>query len=113
MLKRNKKNKSVTEYEHGIGLEPASKAIIGSQEVPFIYEDRLSEKQVVDGLMKLYEYGPQKREDLGKAGMEHVAKNYNFEQFAKKWEEVITGVHETCGSWENRKNYKSWELKVI
>lgn len=113
MLKRNKKSKAVTEYEHGIGLEPASKAIIGSQEVPFIYEDRLSEKQVVDGLMKIYEYGPQKREDLGKAGMKHVSENYNFEQFAKKWEEVMIGVHETYGSWENRKNYKSWELKVI
>ena len=25
----------------GIGLEPVSKAVVGSQEVPFIYEDRL------------------------------------------------------------------------
>ena len=31
----------------GIGLEPTSKAIIGSQEIPFIYEDRLSEEVVV------------------------------------------------------------------
>jgi glycosyltransferase involved in cell wall biosynthesis len=113
MEARNRKNKAVTEYEHGIGLEPASKAMIGSQEVPFIYEDRLSEKQVVDALMKMYEYGPEKREELGKAGHEHIMANYNFEKFAQKWEEVMTNVYEKHGSWENRKNYKSWELKAL
>ncbi len=113
METRNRKNKAVTEYEHGIGLEPASKAMIGSQEVPFIYEDRLSEKQVVDALMKMYEYGPEKRNELGKAGYEHIMANYNFENFAQKWEEVMTNVYEKHGSWENRKNYKSWELKTL
>ena len=113
MLKRNSKAKSVTEYAHGIGLEPASKAIIGSQEVPFIYEDRLSEGQVVDALMKMYEYGSEKRAELGKAGRQHVLDNYNFEDFAKKWEEAMVNVHEKYGSWENRKGYKSWEMKAV
>jgi glycosyltransferase involved in cell wall biosynthesis len=112
-LKRNKKAKPVTEYEHGIGLEPASKAIIGSQEVPFIYEDRISEKQVVDALMKMYEYGKDRRNELGAAGREHVMKNYNFKDFAKKWEEILVDAHENYGSWDNRKNYKSWELRVV
>jgi len=113
MLKRNKKSEKVVEYEHGIGLEPSSKAIIGSQEVPFIYEDRLCEKQVVDAFMKMFEYGPEKRAELGRAGREHVIKNYNFENFAKKWEEILVNAHEKYGSWENRKNYKSWELRAI
>jgi len=113
MLKRNSTKKPVTEYEHGLGLEPASKAIIGSQEVPFIYEDRLSEQQVADALMKMYEYGPEKRSELGKAGREYILKNYNFENFAKKWEEIMLNIYEKHGSWENRKNYKSWELRVI
>ena len=112
-LKRNKSTKPVTEYEHGIGLEPASKAIIGSQEVPFIYEDRISEKQVVDALMKMYEYGKDRRNELGAAGREHVMKNYNFKDFAKKWEDILVNVHENYGSWDNRKNYKSWELRVV
>ena len=28
----------------GIGIEPTSRAIIGSQDIPWIYEDRLSEE---------------------------------------------------------------------
>ena len=113
MLKRNAKAKSITEYEHGIGLEPTSKAIIGSQEVPFIYEDRLSGNQVSDALLMMYEYGPEKRAELGRAGAEHVEKNYNFTTFAKRWEEILLETHKKCGSWENRKNYKSWELRAV
>ena len=113
MLKRNNKAKKVVECEHGIGIEPASKAIIGSQEVPFIYEDRLSGKDVTNALVKMYEYGSDKRAELGKAGRQHVLDNYNFENFAQKWEEILLKTYEKHGSWENRKNYKSWELMAV
>ena len=94
MLKRNIKSKPVTEYEHGIGLEPSSKSIIGSQEVPFIYEDRLSPKQVSDALLMMYDFGLEKRRQLGSAGREHVLKNYSFEKFAEKWEKILLDTHE-------------------
>jgi glycosyltransferase involved in cell wall biosynthesis len=113
MLKRNKEAGLFTEYEHGIGIEPSSKAIIGSQEVPFIYEDRLSGESVSEALLKMYEYGAEKRAELGAAGRKHVEENYNFENFAKKWEKIITDTHRKNGSWENRKNYNSWELIAV
>tara|TARA_R110002153_G_scaffold34002_6_gene102089 strand:+ start:970 stop:2310 length:1341 start_codon:yes stop_codon:yes gene_type:complete len=110
MVKRNSKAKKIVEYEHGIGIEPASKAIIGSQQVPFIYEDRVNGKDVSVAIMKMYEYGKEKRETLGSQGREHVMKNYNFESFSKSWEDLLIETHNECGSWEDRKNYKSWEL---
>jgi len=113
MLKRNSKAKAVTEYEHGIGLEPTSKAIIGSQDVPFIYEDRLSGKQVADALMTMYKYGPEKRKELGKAGRKHVLENYNFEKFTEQWKKILTDTHEKHGSWDTRKNHKFWELREV
>jgi len=113
MLARNKKSKNVTEYEHGIGIEPVSKSIIGSQEVPFIYEDRVNGEAVADALLTMYEYGPEKRAELGAAGRVHVEKNYNFAKFAKKWENILLDTYKKHGSWENRKNYKSWELRTL
>ena len=110
MLERNKNNKGVKLYEHGIGIEPASKAIIGSQQVPYIYEDRISGDDVVEALMMMYELGKDGREELGQNAIKHVAENYSFESFAKSWDEFITEIHEKHGSWENRKNYKSWEM---
>ena len=110
MLERNNVSNRVVEYEHGIGLEPASKAIIGSQDVPFIYEDRVSGKDVSDAMMKMYNYGRENRKKIGEKGRAHVMGKYNFKNFAKKWEELLLDTHAKNGSWENRKNYKSWDL---
>ena len=112
-LNRNNKSDSVTEYEHGIGIEPSSKAVIGSQEVPYIYEDRTQSESVSGALMTMYEYGPKKRAELGLAARKHVQKNYSFENFAKKWDEILTEVHDRCGSWDTRKNYNSWEIRKV
>ena len=97
----------------GIGIEPASKAIIGSQQIPWIYEDRVSEGDVVDALFKLYSMSKEERQALGKSGREHVMNNYNFDQYTKRWEELLLDVHERHGSWSTRKGYKSWELIEI
>ena len=114
IVKRNAKLQGkLIEYEHGIGLEPASKALIGSQEVPYIYEDRVNKDQVVNALMTMYEYGREKRLELGKAGREHVEHNYNFEKNMEKWKNILLETYEKHGSWETRKNYKSWEIRKI
>ena len=94
----------------GVGIEPSSKAVIGSQQVPYIYEDRISEAQLVNALKKVYNMTTEEREALGAAGREHVLKNYGFNNFEKKWERVIDGVVEKYGSWDTRKHYNTWEM---
>jgi glycosyltransferase involved in cell wall biosynthesis len=89
----------------GIPLIPESKAVIGSQDVPYIYEDRLSEGQVVSALEKMLVMTKEERRDLGLKGREHVLKNYNFENFEQQWVDLILDIHERYGSWENRKGY--------
>tara|TARA_Y100000310_G_scaffold294001_1_gene324066 strand:+ start:742 stop:2007 length:1266 start_codon:yes stop_codon:yes gene_type:complete len=94
----------------GIGLEPCSKAIIGSQEIPYIREDRLNKEEFIGALVEFYNMSPEQRKKLGERGRDHVMMNYNFENFEKKWVEKMLEIHEDYGSWENRKGYKSWEL---
>ena len=97
----------------GIGLEPTSKTIVGSQEVPFIYEDRLSKEPVVDALYRLYMMSEEQRKELGLKGRKHVEKNYNFDDFIKTWDEILTKVHEDHGSWETRNRKQNWTLKEV
>jgi glycosyltransferase involved in cell wall biosynthesis len=97
----------------GVGLEPASKVIIGSQAVPYIHEDRVSKKDFLDALNKMYKMSPEEREELGRRGRQHVDTNYNFEKFGQQWVDFMTRVHEESGSWETRKNYKSWKWKTL
>jgi len=89
----------------GIGLQPASKCIIGSQDVPYIYEDRISKGHFMSALNKIYHMSPESRREMGMKGREHVLKNYNFETFNKQWVELMDSVVEKYGSWENRKEY--------
>lgn len=112
MLERNKKN-PVTVYSNGIGIEPVSKAIIGSQQVPYIYEDRLRKEHFLEALEKFLNMEPELRRDMGLNGQKHVRKNYSFSNFEKAWVDTLTEVHEKFGSWENRKGYKTWEIRSL
>jgi glycosyltransferase involved in cell wall biosynthesis len=97
----------------GVGLEPASKSVIGSQDIPYIFEDRLRGDDVVDALEKIYNMSPEEREELGAKGRAHVDKNYSFEKYGQKWVDTIDGIVEKHGSWESRKGYKSWSFKEV
>ena len=97
----------------GMGLEPASRAVIGSQEVPYIYEDRVSKEDFHHALTVMYTMDKETRNKLGFEGRKHVLKNYNFENYTKKWVEIFDNVIEKHGSWDKRRNYQSWELREI
>jgi len=89
----------------GIPLLPSSKSVIGSQDVPYIYEDRIDKSQFMSALSKIYDMGPVERRKMGMAGFKHVQKNYNFHNFKKTWVDFMDKIHEEEGSWENRKGY--------
>lgn len=97
----------------GFGIEPSSKAVIGSQDVPYIYEDRISKEGFIAAMMKFYNMTPEERLKMGKEGRQHVLDNYGFSQYAGLWHQTFNKVFDKFGSWENRKNYKKWELIEI
>ena len=97
----------------GVGLEPNSKAVIGSQDVPYIYEDRVSKEDFHAALKKIHEMSREERKALGERGRQHVLKNYGYDEYCDKWVEIIDGVCEKNGSWEDRKNYNSWSLTKV
>jgi len=105
----------VTDGENwfGIGLEPTSKSIIGSQDVPYIYEDRLSKDDFVNALLEIYNMSPEDRAQLGKLGRQHVVTNYNFDDYRRRWVEIMDETIEKHGSWQTRKNYKPWNFMEI
>ena len=97
----------------GVPLVPSSKSVIGSQQVPYIYEDRLNKDQFISALHKIYSLSNEQRREVGLLGRKHVETNYNFENFAQTWVDVMTKIHEECGSWENRKNYDGIHFEEV
>lgn len=97
----------------GFPIYPTAKSVIGSQQVPYIYEDRISKEQLHAALDKMYVLSKEERYEMGMNGARHVEENYNFENFGKKWVDLMLKVHEKHGSWETRKNYNGITFEEI
>ena len=97
----------------GFGIEPTSKSVIGSLQVPYIYEDRISQEDFNAALKKAMSWSPKAYEKMIRQGMNHVKKNYSFENYQKKWVELMDEIVEKHGSWDTRKNYDRWHLLEV
>jgi glycosyltransferase involved in cell wall biosynthesis len=97
----------------GWGIQPSSKTIIGSLQVPYIYEDRIGQADFEKTMNKALKLPKTKYKKMSDAGMAHVRDNFSFEVFEKQWIEFIDRVVEESGSWETRKNYKRWHLMEV
>ena len=97
----------------GFGIKPSSKTVIGSLQVPYIYEDRISQRDFEKTLTKALNLPSKKYRQMASQGKKHVSKNYNFKNFEKSWVELMDSITEQLGSWQNRKGYKAWHLMEV
>lgn len=96
----------------GIGIQPSSKAVIGSQQVPYIYEDRISKEDFISALHTIHEMSDEDRETLSQKCRNHVMTNFNPQVLLAKWDTLLTQLYNESGSWETRKHPR-WTLKEI
>ena len=97
----------------GIGIQPSSKAIIGSLQVPYIYEDRIGQKDFEKAMNAALTMPSKKYKQISAQGRRHVLNNYNFETFEKSWVGLMDRVIEEYGSWDTRTGYKRWHLLEV
>jgi len=97
----------------GWGIQPCSQAVIGSLQVPYIYEDRIDQKDFERCLDKALKLTKKRYETMADEGRQHVLKNYNFENYEKQWVKIMDDFIEKNGSWENRKNFQPWHLMEV
>ncbi len=97
----------------GIGIQPSSRAVIGSQDIPWIYEDRINKDDFINSLLTIFRMSREERKALGSKGMQHVLKNYNFKDFEESWVSLMQEVHEKCGSWGTRERISGYEFIEI
>ena len=105
----------VTDGENwfGWGIKPVSKAVIGSLQVPYIYEDRISKEDFTNVLKKALKSSKKAYTKMSTGGMKHVADNYSFEQYEQGWIKIIDNIIEKYGSWESREGFKRWHLLEV
>lgn len=81
-----------TGEEYGVAVDVEVKSLIGTQMVPYIYEDHVSNETMAKAFMKMYEFGPEKRIELGLKGREYVKEEYSMTNLASKWDATLENL---------------------
>jgi len=94
--------------ENGIALPVELKSLVGSQQVPFIYEDYVTTETIASALTKMYELGPDKRKELGNKAREYVLSEFAHQDTIDAWHDSLNDLIE---NWRDR--YQRWECNTI
>jgi len=97
----------------GWGIQPSSRSVIGSLQVPYIYEDRIAQEDFSDTLKKALKVSPKAYKKMISGGLQHVESNYSFKLFEERWVKTMDDIVEKHGSWATRQHYKRWHLLEV
>lgn len=92
--------------ENGFAIEPAARSLIGSQMVPYIYEDIVDKKALTEAMFKMYQLGPFGREVLGNKCAAYVDFEFNYDKMISEWDRTL---QETAKIWQTNKP-KTWDM---
>ena len=98
--------------ENGIALPVEVRSLVGSQLVPYIYEDYVSNQTVAEALLKMYEMGPDARKALGDRAREYALSEFNLDKTIADWHQTLS---QTIQTWrdDRAKIYRPWESMTL
>ena len=94
--------------ENGVALDVDLKTLVGSQQVPYIYEDYATCENIANGIMKMYEMSKEEKAALGEKSRKYALSEFNLSDTVDMWHTTMKTLAE---NW--KKEYKSWECKTF
>ena len=94
--------------ENGVALPIEFRTCVGSQVVPYIYEDYVSNETVASGIEKLYRLDTTERAALGEKARSYVQSEFSYDKVIDMWHNTL---NDTIKNW--RSNYKSWKKVTV
>ena len=94
--------------ENGVAIDVELKTLVGSQQVPYIYEDLVSHTSIADAIEKMYLFGPEKRKELGQKAFRYVDSEFNYQTTVDLWHDTM---NDTISNWKDR--YQPWSCKTL
>ena len=91
--------------ENGVALPVEFRSLVGSQQVPYIYEDYVSCDTVADGLLKLHQLPRSEKLLLRKKCIDYSKDCFSLQSTVDSWHETLEELSE---NWKD--DYKTWEF---
>ena len=94
--------------ENGIALDIDCKTLVGSQQVPYIYEDYVNNENIAAAMMKLYKMTPRQRETLREKVRDYALSEFDIDKTIDLWDETM---NDCIDKWKSC--YKSWDCFTV
>lgn len=95
--------------ENGVAIPPAARQVVGSQLVPYIYEDFTSHQQVVDALMKIHDLTPEEKKAMKAKVLDYVSFEFDYSKMIGDWDRTL----ENCILNFKKNSSKKWSMVEI
>lgn len=95
--------------EHGVAIEPAARTMVGSQMVPYIYDDHVNYLDVADAYMKIYKLTPEEKIALSEKNIAYCDYEFSYENIIRQWDETLS---KTIEDWKT-KPHKHWTCEQL
>lgn len=82
----------------GVPVFPAARNLVGSQQVPYIYDDRVNDDQVADALEKVYRIPRTARRKIGLEAREWATRTFGMQTMLDGWDAGLTKAMEQHAS---------------
>ena len=94
--------------ENGIALDVDFTSVVGSQTVPYIYEEYASVDSIAKALLEMYEMGKEGRKKLGKKAKKYVESEFAYQDTVDAWDASLNNLIDNWKS--NKDSRKQWNL---
>ncbi len=94
--------------ENGIALPIEFRSCVGSQAVPYIYEDYVTNDTVANAIEKMYRMSPEDRRKLGEKAKSYVTSEFSYQKTIDMWHDTL---NDTIENWKSR--YKPWKKVTL
>lgn len=74
---------------NGVALEIRCKSLVGSQSVPYIYEDYVDVKETSEAIYKLYKMSNEERREIGLKARDYALSEFNFQKTIDEWDRTM------------------------
>jgi hypothetical protein len=89
------KSRRKTHKWFGEPVFPAARNLVGSQQVPYIYDDRINDEETAIALERLFRMGRKARKRLGLEAREWATKEFRLDRLREEFDVILTKTIDT------------------
>lgn len=87
--------------ENGVALIPELKTLVGSQNVPYIFEEYVSPETISEGIFRLYQKSNEELKNLSIKVKKYAEEEFSYQKTINLWHKSL---EETINNWEKNRN---------